>query len=264
MNPRRILFLFYRYTCLYQRSIPRLVEMVFWPMMDLLVWGFLTMYLKEAKSPAAGGFSYLIGAMILWDVLFRSQQGLTYSFLEDIWSRNLINLFVAPIRLSEFLAAAFLVGVFRVTIVVIVTSLVAWAGYHFNFFSMGFSLIPLLANLLLMGWAMGMIATALIIRFGQSAEALAWAVPFLVQPFAAVFYPVSALPAWLHPLSFCLPATHVFEGMRQVLAGGPFPSEHLLWAMGANAAWFAGACLFFSRMYHAARKRGLLAKLGTQ
>lgn len=264
MNLSRIGYLFYRYTCLYQRSIPRLVEMVFWPMMDLLVWGFLTMYLKEVKSPVAGGFSYLIGAMILWDVLFRSQQGLTFSFLEDIWSRNLINLFVAPVRLSEFLAAAFLVGVFRVTIVVIVTSLVSWVGYHFNFFSMGFSLIPLLANLLLMGWAMGMIATALIIRFGQSAEALAWAVPFLVQPFAAVFYPVSALPAWLHPLSFCFPATHVFEGMRQVLAHGPFPKEHLLWAVGTNLVWFAGACLFFSRMYHAARERGLLAKLGTQ
>src|SRR4030095_10515977 len=138
------------------------------------------------------------------------------SFLEDVWSRNLLNIFVAPVRISEFVAATYLVGMIQAIIVLIMMSLLAQWFYSFNILTIGLALMPFFVNLLLMGWMIGLVTTALILRFGQSAEVLAWAVPFLVQPLAAVFYPVEVLPPWLQVVSAAIPATHVFEGMRQV------------------------------------------------
>src|ERR1043166_7188885 len=219
MNPRIIGALVLRYLFLYTRSWVRVIELVFWPLMDLLVWGYLTVFLlKNGKECFSTPLTFLIGAMIFWDVLFRSQQAVAISFLEDIWTRNLLNVFVAPIRISEFLGATFLVGLIRVVVTVVLLTVMAKVLYAFNLFDLKLSLIPFFANLLIFGWALGMISTALITRWGQAAEGLAWAVPFLIQPVSAVFYPVSVLPHWLQPVGLALPCTHVFEGMREVLA----------------------------------------------
>lgn len=264
MNWRRVRALVLRYTYLYTRSVPRVMEMFFWPVMDLLVWGFLTIYLLKAGRGLPGYITFLIGAMIFWDILYRSQQGVTLSFLEDIWARNLLNIFVAPIRISEFIAATYVVGFVKILVTVAILAVLALGLYSFNLFSMGLSLIPFFVNLLLMGWAIGLVTTALIMRWGQSAEALAWGVPFLIQPVSAVFYPLSVLPKWLHPIALSIPATHVFEGMRQVLRGDGVPVHHIVWAFALNFLYLTLAAGFFRYMFGVARKKGLLAKLGTQ
>lgn len=267
MNWRRVQALVIRYSFLYTRSGPRILEMVFWPLMDLLVWGYVTKYLIQnygTMPRGAGGIVFLLGAMIFWDILYRAQQSVSISFLEDVWSRNLINIFVAPIRISEFIAATYVVGFIKVLITVVILSVLAHLLYSFNLFSMGWSLIPLFANLLLMGWAIGMVTTAMIMRWGQASEALAWGVPFLIQPVSAVFYPVSVLPTFIQPISRAIPATYVFEGMREVMAGRGVPPGHLLTAFALNAVYLVGAGLIFRYMFGQARKRGLLAKLGTQ
>ena len=145
----------------------------------------------------------------------------------------------------------------------ILAGLALWF-YHWNLFQMGLPLIPLFASLLLMGWAVGMITTALIMRWGQSAEALAWGIPFLIQPVCAVFYPLSILPKWIQPISRAIPATYVFEGMRQVLRGDGLSTHDMVWAFGLNVVYLIGAGLFFNFMFEVARNKGLLAKLGTQ
>jgi ABC-2 type transport system permease protein len=264
MSWRRINALVLRYTFLYTRSVPRVAEMFFWPVMDLLVWGFITVYLQQFEQRVPATVTFLLGAMIFWDILYRAQQAVTISFLEDIWARNLLNIFVAPIRVSEFIAATYVVGFVKILITVTVLTTLAWGLYSWNLFQMGVSLIPLFANLLLMGWAVGMVTTALIIRWGQSAEALAWGIPFLIQPLAAVFYPLSVLPKWLQPISLSIPATHVFEGMRQVLRGDGLSPRHLAWAFSLNALYLVVAAGFFRYMFDVARDKGLLAKLGTQ
>jgi ABC-2 type transport system permease protein len=264
MSWRRIRALVLRYTFLYTRSVPRVAEMFFWPVMDLLVWGFITLYLQQFEQHVPGAVTFLLGAMIFWDILYRAQQAVTISFLEDVWSRNLLNIFVAPIRVSEFIAATYVVGFVKILITVAVLAGLAWGLYSWNLFQMGLSVIPLFANLLLMGWAVGLITTALIIRWGQSVEALAWGIPFLIQPLAAVFYPLSVLPRWLQPISLSIPATHVFEGMRQVLHGNGLSARHLAWAFSLNVLYLAGAAAFFRYMFDVAREKGLLAKLGTQ
>lgn len=254
-----------RYVFLYTRNPVRFVELIFWPLVDLLVWGFLTVYLQKQ---GAGGFpaaiTFLIGAMILWDVLFRSQQGVAISFLEDVWTRNLLNVFVAPVRTVEYVAATCVVGVLRVAVTLVVLTIVAAFAYHFNLGSLGFALLPFLANLILFGWFLGMISTALIMRWGQAAESLAWAVPFFIQPLAAVFYPVSVLPAWLQPAAMALPCTPVFEGMRAVLAGNPMPWANMSHALSLNLVWGAVAGWFFAANLRHVRKTGLLVKVATQ
>lgn len=260
----RVYALVLRYTYLYRRSVPRMIEMVFWPVMDLLVWGFVTAYLLEINPGVPGLVTFLLGAMIFWDIMYRSQQALSLSFLEDLWSRNIMNLFASPIQLREFLAATFLVGLFKVLVITTVLTGMALGLYQFNLLDLGLSLVPFIANLLVMGWALGMVTVAIILRFGIGAEALAWAIPFFLQPLAAVFYPVAVLPAWLQPVALAIPATHVFEAMRHMLRGGDFPGMMLLRASGLNVVFLAAAGLFFVFMFRSARNRGYLAKLGMQ
>ena len=255
-----------RYVFLYTRHPVRFVELIFWPLVDLLVWGFLTVYLQNQGSGAGhpSTITYLIGGMILWDVMFRSQQGVAISFLEDVWTRNLLNVFVAPVRSTEYVAATCLVGVLRVGVTLILLTVVAALAYQFHLADLGFALLPFLANLMLFGWFLGMVSTALILRWGQAAESLAWAVPFFIQPLAAVFYPVAVLPAWLQPIATALPCTHVFDGMRAVLAGGPVPWLHLQHAFSLNLVWGALAAWFFAANLRHVRKTGLLVKVATQ
>ncbi len=265
MNPRIVLALVSRYVYLYTRSPIRMVEMVFWPMVDLLVWGFLTVFLKENTTGDFPQFiTFLLGAMILWDILFRAQQGVAISFLEDVWTRNLLNIFVAPVRTAEYLAATFVVGLMRIAVTATALVVVGWLAYSFNVFTLEWWLLPFFLNLLLFGWSLGMISTALILRWGQAAESLAWAVPFFIQPVVAVFYPVSALPGWLQPIALAFPATHVFEGMREVMATGTMNPVSLVWALALNGVFLALAGALFAWILRLTRSRGLLTKFATQ
>ncbi|MES2996767.1 MAG: ABC transporter permease [Verrucomicrobiota bacterium] len=265
ISPRTVSALVLRSIFLYTRHPVRLVELVFWPLVDLLVWGFLTMYLKGSSGAGmASGIGFLIGGMILWDVLFRAQQGVAISFLEDVWTRNLLNVFVAPVRTVEYVTATCVVGVLRVCVTLVLLAVVAAAFYKFDITDMGWGLLPFMGNLIVFGWSLGMISISLILRFGQAAESLAWAVPFFIQPLAAVFYPVAVLPVWLHPLAHSLPCTPVFEGMRAVLAGDPVPWGDVAQACALNLAWGAAAAWYFAATLRHVRRAGLLVKVATQ
>ncbi len=261
MRFHRIWALVYRHLCLYKRSAARLMEVFYWPLLDLLVWGFLTVYLQQVRTtlPAV---AFLLGAMILWDILYRSQQGISISFLEEVWSRNLLNLFVTPLRAGEFLLATILISTGKVVASAVVTVLLAWLFYSFNLFILGVALIPFVLSLVALGWAIGIATTAMVLRYGQKAEVTAWALAFLIQPIAAVFYPVSVLPIWLQPLANLIPATHVFEGMRAVILTGIFPGRLLLYATLLNLLHLGLALAFFYRMLRVVREKGLLVRIG--
>ena len=251
-----------RYIYLYSRTWVRLGELVFWPITELMVWGFLSVFIERGaggEMPEIVGF--LIGGVLLWDVIFRAQQGVAISFLEDVWTGNLLNVFVAPVRRREYLAATFCVGALRITVTVTVIAVVSAIGYSFNVFELDWYLIPFFANLMLFGWSMGMVSTALILRWGQAAEALAWAVPFMVQPLAAVFYPVQDMPGWLQPVAKALPVSHIFEGMREVLTNGTLSMSKLAWAAGLNVVWMAVAAGIYLWVFNYVRREGLLTKV---
>lgn len=266
MNLRIVSALIWRYLFLYTRTPMRLVELVFWPMVDLLVWGNLTVYIEKYGGEAIPhSIKLLLGGIILWDVLFRAQQGVAVSFLEDVWTRNLLNVFVAPVRSIEYVLATFCVGLMRIFVTVGLMVLVALLVYQYNIVAMGWSLLPFFANLLICGWSLGMISTALILRWGQAAESLAWAVPFFIQPFVAAFYSVESIkPAWMQHFALILPPTHVFEGMREVMKTGVFSMSHFAWATGLNVVFMSVAAWIFASTLAATRRRGLLTKFATQ
>jgi ABC-2 type transport system permease protein len=258
----RVLGLLLRYGYLYRRSLARSMELFFWPVMDLLVWGFLSSYLQRVAAPRA--VSYLVGALILWDILYRCQQAITLAVTEDIWVKNILNVFIAPVRPAELLIATSIVGVVKAAAPGVLLTVLALVLYDFDLLALGASLAPFLASLLLFGWAVGMFTAALILRFGQAAEALVWGVPFLIQPFSAVFYPVDVLPAWARAFALALPSTHVFEGMRAVMAGEGLRGSTLLAAFSLNVAYLGAGALFFAWMLKRVRQKGYLGKLGME
>lgn len=258
----RISGLLLRYFYLYRRSVARIMGILFWPVMDLLVWGFLTTYLQRMVLPSAVVF--LLGAVIFWDIFYSSQQAITLSLTEEIWARNILNIFVAPVSVAELLVATSIVGVLRAAASATVLSLLAWLLYSFNITAIGLALVPFCFALLLFGWAMGMFTMALVLRFGQAAEALIWGIPFLIQPLSAVFYPVRVLPGWLQGISRALPSTHVFEGMRAVLASGRVDVRSLGAALVLDALYLVAGSLFFAWMLSRVREKGYLARLGME
>jgi len=251
-----------RHLYLYKRSLPRLMEVFYWPLLDLLVWGFVSMYLSPYRGTLPDFVMFFVGALILWDVLFRCQQGITVSFLEDMWSRNLLNIFVSPLSPAEYVLSLLIISVFKLLLASTVMAMVAWLLYSFNILWFGFYLIPLVANLIIMGWAVGITTTGIILRYGQETEVLAWGIAFLFQPVSAVFYPVSVLPRPVQAIARYIPSSHVFEGMRRIIKEGVFPKEELIWAFGLNIIYIVVAVIFFSWNFRAVKKKGWLARVG--
>lgn len=236
------------------------METFYWPLLDLLVWGFITVYLQRYQEGLPGFVTYFIGALILWDMLFRSQQGIAISFLEEMWSRNLMNLFVSPLKPGEFIAATMVISILKLISASVMTITLAWLLYSFNLFKIGVSLVPFIITLAVMGWSVGILTTAFILRYGQKAEVLAWGVAFLFQPVSAVFYPVDVLPDFLQVIAQFVPAAHVFEGMRDVIKTGTFPLNELLWAAGLDVAYLIISILVFYYMFRSVKIRGLLLR----
>lgn len=262
MKLHRITALVARHLYLYRRSLPRIMEIFYWPFLDLVIWGFITLYLARYQTQVPGFVTFFLGALILWDMLFRSQQGITISFLEEIWARNLMNLFASPLKPSEFLAATMAMSVMKVTCVSIVMAVCAALFYSYNVLAIGLWLIPFVVNLVITGWIIGVFTTSLIMRFGQEAEVLAWSMVFLFQPISCVFYPMDVLPAWLKPVAMANPAAHIFEGMRQTLTGGAAPLPHLLWAAGLNAMLLVLVVVWFYKTVAYCKEQGLLVRVG--
>ena len=262
-SARRIWGLMYRHLALYRSSWPRLLELTYWPTLQMCIWGFTSAFI--ASRIGTGGqiaAGILLGGVLLWEVALRSQMGVAISFLEEIWSRNLGHVFVSPLRPWELVAALIAMAAIRMAIGVLPAVLLAWVLYAFNLFDLGPVLILFALNLMVMGWWIALGVISLILRHGAGAEALAWSVLFGITPFAAVFYPVTVLPGWLQPVALALPAAHVFEGMRAVLDTGTIRWGHLGWAAGLNLLWAAAATLLFARQFRAARTRGALISIG--
>ena len=260
---RRIWGLVYRHLALYRRSWPRLLELAYWPTLQMLIWGFTASFLASRGN---GGVTLaagtLLGGVLLWEVALRSQMGMAVSFLEEIWSRNLAHVFVSPLRPWEMLAGLVCVSVMRMLVGVLPAILLAFLLYAFNLFALGPVVVLFFVNLMIMGWWVALFVLSLILRHGAGAEALAWSVLFGLTPFSAVFYPVSVLPAAIRPIALALPSAHVFEGMRAVIDQGVIRWDHLAWAFGLNLAWMALAIWVFSRQFRHARQGGALLNIG--
>ena len=254
-----------RHFFLIRKSWPRLFSFAYYPVMQLLVWGFVTQYLgpqsaSQGVLQAVPGI--LLTGVLLWDVLVRGELGLFLSFLEEMYSRNLGNLFVSPLRLHEFVIAQMLMSIVRVIIGSGVALLVAVVFFDLHIAQQAFALSLCLGCLLVFGWAVGMLANGLVLRFGLGAEEIGWAVVFLIGPLSGAYYPVSVLPSWLQSVAYGLPTAWAFEAMRAALIEGRIAWSLLGISMLLNLAYFVLCAFLFWRFVESGRERGLLLQMG--
>jgi ABC-2 type transport system permease protein len=228
----------------------------------MMIWGFMSQFLRTNSSYVAQAFGVLLGAVMLWDLLFRSQLGLSMSFLEEMWARNLGQLFVTPLRPYEWVISLLAMSVIRVTIGVVPAALLAIPLYHYSVFDMGLPLVAFLVVLMAMGWALGLAICGGILRHGMGAEGLAWTVIFAIAPLSCIYYPVTILPAWLQPFAWALPSTYVFEGMRAVMFEGHFRTDYLFTALALDLVYLALGTTIFFIAFRDARRRGALLQMG--
>ena len=259
---RRVGAMVLRYMLLFRGSWPRVFELMYWPTVQMILWGFITKFLLTNSTWLVQAAGVLIAAVLLWDTLFRAQLGFSLSFLEEMWSRNLGHLFASPLRAWELVAAMMAMSFIRTLIGVLPAMALAIPLYHYSVFGLGLPLIAFFVNLLVMGWAIGLMVSSLILRFGLGAESLAWLVVFLLAPLSAVYYPVTVLPDWLQPVAWALPSAHVFEGMRAILFEHTVRLDLMLNAAALNVLYIALGVAVFLYTVHVARKRGLLLQMG--
>ncbi len=245
-----------------KRSPIRIFELFYWPVIEVVLWGFITIYLARADAQIPGGVTVLLGAVLLWDVLFRSQQELNITQLIDMWDRNIVNLYASPLRPSEYFLGSLVFSIGRVAVGTTALVLIARFWFDFNLLRAGATLVPALLILITFGWVLGILIRAAIMRFGTNAEVLAWSLAFLLQPVSAVFYPVATLPGWLQGVARFVPASHVFEALRTFLAEGRVLAARLGFAAGLVAVYLVLASLVALASYQRVRQLGLLSRPG--
>ncbi len=249
-----------RHAFVLQRAPQRWFDVVFWPVVDAVLFGSLGVYFGRQSGTGSKGVAFLLAGILLFHVVFQAEISLATGFMEETWSRNLLNLLVTPLREVEYVAGVMLFGLVKLVLGVSTVALVAFALFAFRITDAGLALIPIVAILLLVGWSVGLIVIGLILRVGQGAEILAWGLLAMLMPLSGVFYPVSALPGVLQPLAHILPTTHVFSAARDAIAHHPLAWGQLGIAAASSVAFAGLALLYLTRMLHVFRDRGFISR----
>jgi ABC-2 type transport system permease protein len=260
MRLTRVAAIVLRQFYLIRGSLSRLTPLFGWVGVDMVLWGFMSRYLNSVTSGGLNFVPTLLGAVLLWDFFTRVMQGVTMAFFEDVWTRNFLNVFATPLRITEYVGGLVLSSIATSSIGLAVMLMLATGVFGLSFFSYGLMLIPALLVLFLFGIAMGIAATAMVMRLGPAAEWFAWPIPALLAPFASVYYPLSTLPRWMQSVAHILPPSYVFENIRSVAARGPVSWGALGIGAGLAVLYVLLAGWFFARMYRYGVRTGLIAR----
>ena len=247
----------WRYLYFFARSLDRLSDAIYWPVLDLILWGITTEWLSSNGANLSGLLGIMLTAIVFWQIIWRAQYEVCVNLLEEFWSQNLMNLFSSPLQLREWILGVMLVGALKTTLTVAVGVFASWVLYSLNIFRVGYLLVPFMVSLIMFGWCLGFIASGLIVYFGQRIQTLAWTLASLMAPFSAVYYPLSQLPWWGQLIGKCLPTTYVFEGMRAVLSSQRIVFSELVLSFALNAVYLGLSITFFSFMFEKSRAKGL-------
>lgn len=264
MNPRRVAGIVLRQYYLMRGSPTRLLPTFAWVAIDIVLWGFITRYLNSLETAGTRFVPTLLGAVLLWDFFSRVMQGVTTAFFEDVWSRNLLNIFATPLSITEYVSGLVLTSIATSIVGLAVMLMLASGVFGFSFLSYGILLLPFLLVLFLFGIALGILASAIVLRLGPASEWLVWPIPALLSPFAGVFYPMSTLPAWMQWVGHLLPPSYVFEGMRSIVAGHGLSTSSLAGGLALAVVQIALSGWCFARVHRYAVRSGLLARYSAE
>ena len=262
MNLNKIFALSLRHVYLIKGSFPRVLDLIYWPTIQIFLWGFISKFFTLNSSYFENTVGIILSAAILYDFLFRSSISYNMMFLEEIWSRNFTNLFIAPIKISEIIAALTFTAIFRTLIGLVPAALLAIPLFGVSIFKMGIPLIFLLITLYIFGVTLGLLVTSGLIRFGPSFENIAWASLFFLAPLGCIYYPLEILPDWLQIFAKLLPLVHIFEEMRNVLIHDIINYYQILKAIIISFIYFVFGIIVFYLSYEGAKNRGTLINMG--
>ena len=262
MNFNKIFALSLRHVYLIKGSFPRILDLIYWPTIQIFLWGFISKFFTLNSSYFENTVGIILSAAILYDFLFRSSISYNMMFLEEIWSRNFTNLFIAPIKISEIIAALTFTAIFRTLIGLVPAALLAIPLFGVSIFKIGIPLIFLLITLYIFGVTLGLLVTSGLVRFGPSFENIAWASLFFLAPLGCIYYPIEILPNWLQIIAKLLPLVHIFEEMRNVLIHGIINYYQILKAIIISFMYFVFGIVVFYLSYEGAKNRGTLINMG--
>lgn len=245
-------------------SPSRVLPLFAWVAVDMVLWGFISRYLNTVASGGLNFVPMFLGAVLLWDFFTRVMQGVTIAFFEDVWSRNFLNIFASPLSISEYIAGLVITSIATSSLGLAVMLVLATTVFGLSFLAYGAAIVPFLFILFLFGIALGIFCSAVVLRLGPASEWFVWPIPALITPFAGVFYPISTLPHWMRFVSYLLPPSYVFEGMRTVISGRGVSTAALLWGGFLSLFYILLACLFFSYIYRQAVRSGLIARYSAE
>ena len=258
----RIYALFLRHFYLIKSSFPRILDLIYWPTIQIILWGFISKFFtmhSEFYNHTAG---IILSAAILYDFLFRSSISFNMCFLEEIWSRNFTNLFIAPLKVSEIIVGLTLTALIRTLIGIIPAILLASPFFGVSLLNLGPSLILLLLSLYFFGMTLGLLVVSGLLKYGPAFENVAWSSLFLLAPLGCIYYPLSILPDWLQIIAKALPLVYIFEEVRSILMNNIVNYSNIMTALMLNLIYFISAVIIFYAAFDAARKRGTLVNIG--
>ena len=262
MNLNKIFALSLRHVYLIKGSFPRILDLIYWPTIQIFLWGFISKFFTLSSTYFENTVGIILSAAILYDFLFRSSISYNMMFLEEIWSRNFTNLFIAPIKISEIISALTFTAIFRTLIGLVPAALLAIPLFGVSIFKIGLPLILLLTSLYIFGVTLGLLVTSGLVRFGPSFENIAWASLFFLAPLGCVYYPVEILPEWLQSIAKILPLVHLFEEMRNILIENTINYFAVLKACIISLMYFVVGVIVFYCSYNNAKLRGTLINMG--
>ena len=251
----RVEALLYKYFCICKNRLDRVFDLFFWPVVELMVWGFVSGFIAERTS-GVNFLTIFLSGLILWSFVWATTRDLSIFVLEDYWGRNLYNQYASPVTTGELLASLLLWASMRTIITFSILVLVASALYKFSLFAIGWYAALFGSLLLLFGWAAGMFLAAMVFRFGMRFQVLTWSLTFLLMPFSCVFYPLAALPVWAQNIAKLLPTTYIFESLRSLILTGSFEQSFLIRAVLITLILLVLAGFLFALSIESARKRG--------
>lgn len=246
-----------RYAINMRHSLDRLSDMFYWPLMDLVLWGLTGLYFAKLNTANPHSVEIILTGVIFWLIIWRGQYEINLNLLSELWDRNLVNIFVTPLKLSEWIISLLIFGLLKMLFSLIFVSLLAFILYKYNVFMYGIFIIPVTISLLLTGWTVGFTIAGVLIRFGQKVQTLAWVGGALVAPFSAVYYPLSILPGFAQKIAQFIPSSYMFEGMREFIVTGNIPYEKFLTSFILNAVYLTISILFFNFMFNKSKRLGL-------
>ena len=262
MNLTRIFGLFLRHFYLITRSFPRILDLIYWPSIQITLWGFISNFFATHSAYYNNAVGVILTCAILYDFLFRTSIGFNMLFLEEIWSRNFTNLFIATIKISEIIFSLVFTALIRALIGLIPAILLTSPLFGISLLDLGIYLFFLFLSLYAFGVTLGLLVSAGLLRFGPSFENIAWSTMFLLAPFGCIYYPIEILPEIFQKIAYSLPLVYIFEEARNILINQTVNYQNILNAFYLNVIYLVIAISLFYYSFGQARKRGTLINIG--